>query len=258
MISKAVVIIMVSILTLYIFINLIPVERCTATNGNMLYVGGTETGNYSSIQQAIDAASSGDTIFVYRGTYYENIDINKSIILIGDLNHTTIIDGNGAEIVINIVANDVKIQGFLVRNSGWDSVRFAGISIRSDGCFISKNIIDNNYQGIFLENTTQSMISYNSINNNSYGIALKNSTSAGILNNNIYESINDGIYLSNSSENTINNNTIENNQQYGILSTYAGPIDKQYRKESKNNIIIKNLINNNKKDGIYLVLEGCE
>jgi hypothetical protein len=49
-----------------------------------LYVGGTGPGNYTSIQSAINDATSGDTVFVYSGTYYENIVIDVSINLIGE------------------------------------------------------------------------------------------------------------------------------------------------------------------------------
>ena len=42
-------------------------KRPTVTihNGNTLYVGGNDHGNYTKIQDAIDAARDGDTIFVY-------------------------------------------------------------------------------------------------------------------------------------------------------------------------------------------------
>ncbi|MHC1611145.1 MAG: hypothetical protein ACXQTW_06070 [Candidatus Methanospirareceae archaeon] len=33
--------------------------------------------NFTSIQDAVDAASPGDTIIVYPGTYTENVDVNK-------------------------------------------------------------------------------------------------------------------------------------------------------------------------------------
>ena len=58
-----------------------------------LYVGGSGPGNYSSIQSAIDAASDGDTVFVYSGTYSEPITIEKKLNLIGEEKTTTIIDG---------------------------------------------------------------------------------------------------------------------------------------------------------------------
>jgi len=59
---------------------------------NTLYVGGTGPGNYSTIQSAIDDASSGDTVFVYNGTYYEHINVDKSIWLIGESNESTCIN----------------------------------------------------------------------------------------------------------------------------------------------------------------------
>jgi len=45
--------------------------------GDTLYVGGNDPGCYDTIQSAIDAAKSGDTIFVYDDSspYYENIVI---------------------------------------------------------------------------------------------------------------------------------------------------------------------------------------
>jgi len=44
-----------------------------------LYVGGSGGGNYTSIQKAVEAASTGDTVYVYAGTYKENVYINKTI-----------------------------------------------------------------------------------------------------------------------------------------------------------------------------------
>ena len=54
-------------------------------DGRTLYVGGSGPNNYTKIQDAIDNASNGDTIFVYDDSspYYENIVIDKSVTLIG-------------------------------------------------------------------------------------------------------------------------------------------------------------------------------
>ena len=52
-------------------------------SGKTLYVGGDGPGNYSAIQNAINDANIGDTIFVYSGVYFENIVVDISITLIG-------------------------------------------------------------------------------------------------------------------------------------------------------------------------------
>ena len=98
--------------------------------GNTLYVGGSGEGNYSSIQDAIDKASDGDTVFVFNGIYYENVRImQKSINLIGEDKNLTIIDANYSEYPILIVSsNNVRVSGFTLINpegdpyDDWESV----------------------------------------------------------------------------------------------------------------------------------------
>ncbi|MCD4664629.1 MAG: hypothetical protein K8R68_05095, partial [Bacteroidales bacterium] len=55
---------------------------------------GTQEHPYQHIQDAVDNASKGDTVFVYSGIYYEHIVINTSISLVGEYRETPIIDGN--------------------------------------------------------------------------------------------------------------------------------------------------------------------
>ena len=81
------------------------------SRGSWLYVGGSGPGNYTRIQDAIDNTSDGDTVFVFNGTYYENVIINKAINLIGENRNTTIIDGNESGNVIKLVANGIEVTG---------------------------------------------------------------------------------------------------------------------------------------------------
>ncbi|HID25329.1 MAG TPA: hypothetical protein EYP23_02545, partial [Thermoplasmata archaeon] len=100
--------------------------------GKTLYVGGTGPNNYTKIQDAIDNASSGDTVFVYDDSspYHENLFVNKTISLVGEDKNTTIIDGKKQGDVVYVSADSVNITGFTIRNSSI-SYPAAGVNIHS-------------------------------------------------------------------------------------------------------------------------------
>jgi len=114
-------------------------------NGKILYVGGIGPGNHTSIQDAIDNASDGDTVFVYDDSspYYENVIINKSIDLIGEDRNTTIVDGNQNVSAILTSTDGVTICGFTIQNSG-----YFGIEVKSNYTKILGNVIKNNNEGV--------------------------------------------------------------------------------------------------------------
>ena len=121
------------------------------SSGNTLYVGGSGEGNYTNIQDAIDNASDGDTVFVYdeSSPYNERLKIKKSINLIGENRETTIIDGGGTNSsVVQVLIDWVNISGFTIQNSGDYG---AGVYINSTRYInIIGNIILNNWEGIYL------------------------------------------------------------------------------------------------------------
>ena len=79
------------------------------TNGKTLYVGGSGSNNYTKIQDAIDDASDGDTVYVYEGLYVGFIEINCSINLIGEDKNSTIIDGNDTFLKSTIKINNDNV-----------------------------------------------------------------------------------------------------------------------------------------------------
>ena len=91
--KKYILIILIIFLSFYILLNFSNIVKSDTNEKNTLYVGGTGKGNYSSIKEAINIALNGNLIYVYNGSYFENISINKSINLIGENNEHTIIYG---------------------------------------------------------------------------------------------------------------------------------------------------------------------
>lgn len=129
---------------------------------------------YATIQEAINNASEGDTLFADSDLYHENVVVNRSVSLIGEDKYTTVIDGDHTGNVVYVTANAVNITGFTIRNSGQDSK--AGVligrlwDIQSSGNNISDNIITSNYYGILLAESFNSTISNNIVTNNTLGV----------------------------------------------------------------------------------------
>ena len=207
------------------------VRIISMVDGNTLYVGGGGPANYTKIQDAIDNATDGDTVFVYDDSspYFENLMVEKSITLVGENRETTIIDGEEELSVIFIMnADGVTISGFTIQNSGVLWINH-GIDIHSSYNTISDNIIKNNKIGIGLYTTDDFIANHNNITNNiieeneDRGIYLWQSQYNIIAMNNIISNKVGGMILSQSNYNTISNNVFVNDG-VGIYGLYQNTI----------------------------------
>jgi len=130
----------------------------------VILVDQTGGGDYFTIQEGIDASQNGDTVLVYPGTYYENLNFNgKNIVLCSRylceqnewyINHT-IIDGNHQGSVVLIISEEdetTTLCGFTIQNgSGNDSIitspgtNGGGLYIKDSNPKIINCIIKNNF-----------------------------------------------------------------------------------------------------------------
>ena len=188
--------------------------------GTTHYVNETGIGAYDKIQDAINAANDGDTIYVYNGTYYENVIVNKTLTLMGEDKNKTIVDGGWADDPIYVSSDWVNISGFTVTHSGiyWYD---AGIDLDSvENCRIADNIAIDNSCGFLLYYSNRSILSGNiAIDNWDDGFYIRYSNNNTITGNNASNSDN-GIYLRYSNDNTISRNIGWDNG-YGIRISYS-------------------------------------
>jgi len=84
---------------------------------SIIYVGGHGDGNFTYIQSAINNASDGDIIYLYNNIYLENININKSIIIVGNEKESCIIDGTSTGDVITLKADNIIMDNLTISNS---------------------------------------------------------------------------------------------------------------------------------------------
>ena len=124
-----------------------------SSKGNTIYVGGNGPGNYTTIQKAINEAADGDTIYVFSGTYPENIELGKSLSLLGEDKYTTIIDGKQEGCTINLSSENANIENFTILGGGFDTDEFihffrAGIRVTGSNNSICNNIFRQNCLGI--------------------------------------------------------------------------------------------------------------
>ena len=207
-------------------------KTCSILKGSWLYVGGSGQGNYSRIQDAIDNASGGDTVFVYAysSPYYQHLCIDKSIRVIGQNQSATIIDGRNISTVITIISEAVFVENFTIRNSGGcqrDSGIITqgndtsvlnctiyrartGVACQGANCIIKGCFIHTTGEGICCTSTHNIVVSATQLCHNAVGVRVNDSTTCRIENT-FFHTNGFGCYFEQSSDIVINHCALDDN-----------------------------------------------
>jgi len=207
----------------------------STSRGEWLYVGGSGPGNYTKIQDAINNSSSGDTIYVYRGTYHEAIEIDVvNLKILGEGRDVTIIDANFTDIAVVIRQSYVTLQGFTL--IGQDD----GINVRGEltAITISDNNLTKNWYGIEFQydwDNNWIVIENNIFYSNTFGIYLVSWYEIGFntIRNNTFIDNSNGMNIG-GKNNRISNNTFLNYHGTG-MSLYGESSTVQNNKFIENN-----------------------
>jgi len=195
----------------------------------------------SSVKKAVDAASDGDSIIVYPGTYFEkNIIIKKQIHLRG-INHP-VLDGEKKYENVSVWSSNVSIDGFVLQHCGYSSMNdLAAIKIyNAENVTVSNNILKENFFGIYFQGCSNSIASGNTLKasgtqelQSGNGIHCWKCDSMTIENNNL-GGHRDGIYFEFVTNSTIQKNFSHRNIRYGLHFMF-----------SHHNTYVENIFENN-------------
>jgi parallel beta-helix repeat protein len=171
--------------------------------------------DYSSIQDAINNADEGDTIFIKKGTYVENPVVNKSVSLIGECRDSTVIDVTAG---LTVLSNHVNITGLTL----FDGYR--GITVSANSCRISENKITDSQVGIALSSAYGNVVAENTLENIGLSAAIQLSYSYNnLVQYNYISSCTEGIQVrEGSSNNTVSDNIVSDCQDVAIRLLGSG------------------------------------
>ena len=207
--------------------------------------------DFSTIQAAVNAASSGDTIIVRDGTYTENVNVNKDYLTIQSENgaEVTIIQSAGSALGVFWLTgvDHVTISGFTIKGAYSPSAPYydAGVCLYlSEYCSISNNILLDNHYGIIVSgdcpNNTHHAIYDNRAAHNYIGIGLVNAHYNIVRENDASDNW-VGINIFGSNNNILSDNTVSNNEEEGM----------RFERASSHNTVSGNAISGNG-NGIFI------
>ena len=147
-----------------------------------IVVNGSGSADFTTIREAINAASDGDTIMVEPGIYSGNLYLKTDNISLvsstGNPADVSIVSPDSGNIAIYVKADNITISNLIVRDSS------IGIAVdSSSGCNISNCYTSGNTYGIYLYYSLDNSVLNCTSNENIYGLELYGSE-YNILNNN--------------------------------------------------------------------------
>lgn len=162
---------------------------------------------FSTIQSAINQVDEEGTILVYNGNYQEQLTITKSVYLFGTNKNfeddqpysgLTEIIGNGSDHVITIRANNVYIDGFIVKNGG------------------------DQHAGVYFDHVNNSFLyRCDIVSNRGHGIVMNASSQCNLIDSSISFNDRNGIILENAHFNYFEKLTLLYNKDNGIVLNHS-------------------------------------
>ncbi len=242
---------------------------------NTLYVGSEK--EFTTIQKAVDAAKTGDTVLIMPGVYEENVSVSKSIIIAGASRDSVILltpEGNTAGIYVRSV-DGITIRDLTIKTPA-TAVQFSRSSGEITGVTIKGGRFGVSYSGAagnvlkiddclfsaFESETTEGKLAERLTGLYVYG------SGHLIVENSIFFLNGTGLYISNDTGFSISDSVFEKNTvALSITGTARGTVEKnRITGNIDNGVLLRststiefsdNLFYSNARHGFDLFLRSC-
>lgn len=223
---------------------------------SIIYVDDDNTGGpwdgtlehpYQYIQDGVNNANAGDTVYVFSGFYTEEVTVDKSLSILGENKDTTIVDGENAEQVFHVLASMVNITALTVQN-GMHGIHIEDVSNTN----IEQCVLTATMYGITPRNSPNTMINECLFHDLlSVGVLPLSSPNVQCLNCSFF-AMQSGVYLTESATGLIRNCFIDNMTLIDLSNGGSGI----YLENSPGGTIENCTVRNCSDYGIYLFFSG--
>ena len=200
---------------------------CTVFALSLVMAQGATVVVMESVGEALNHAQEGDTLLVVGPkVLLEHVTVTKSVRILAT--NSVVLDGSRTGTPLTILATNVEVRGFTIRNSGADLGAFdSAVMIRSNHTTIAECRIENDAFGIYIRGANDCRIEHNEIigsnatlpSKRGNGIHLWKTSGNEIVGNRIRDK-RDGMYFSYADGNLIADNDVRETR-FGIHYMYS-------------------------------------
>ena len=127
--------------------------------------------DFTKIQDAVDFASDGYTVFVYAGTYPENVVVRKELEITGEekqgaSTQTVVLDGGGGAVALFLGADRVVVHNLTIRNA-----EVGVYNDRTNNTRLYDSVVRDYGTGVYENRTLNGWIAHNLITVGRIGVA---------------------------------------------------------------------------------------